>query len=334
MVIKLLVTLLLALFLLPEPGYSSEKKVVIYSSRKWQLLEPLLHEYSAKTGVRVVFVAGKAGEMLERLQEEEGNTQADLYYTTDAGYLWKAAQAGLLQPIDSAVLEANIPAEYRAPDNSWFGLSMRVRVIAYNTLSDAQEKLESYEELASENWKGRLVLCSSRTISSKSMVASLIAMHGRDKTEDIVSGWVGNQVVTPFSTDQTALEAIAAGIGDVTMVNSYYVARLLRTRPGLPLAVFWPNQDTSGVHVNISGAGLTRWSEQKTEAIKLLEWLSGHEAQALLANEVMEFPVNPQVAPHQSFNRWGPFFINPVSASQYGELHDEALEVMRAAKYR
>ena len=334
MVIKLLVTLLLALSVLPELAYTSEKEVVIYSSRKWQLMEPLLAEYSARTGVRVVFIAGKAGEMLERLQAEGDDTQADLYLTIDAGNLWRAAQAGLLQPIDSPVLEANIPAEYQALDNSWFGLSMRAWVIVYNTLSDAAAKLKSYEELALERWKGKLVLCSSQVISSKSMVASLIAKHGMQKTGEIVSGWVDNQVVTPFSSDHTALEAIIAGIGDVTMVNSFYFARMMRSRPGLPLAVFWPNQETGGVHVNISGAGLTRWSRHKAEAVKLLEWLSGQEAQELLANEIMEFPVNPRATPHQSFSRWGPFVINPVRASQYGELHDEALEVMRAAKYR
>lgn len=334
MVSKLLVTLFLTILLSPVPTFSEEKKVVIYSSRKWQLMEPLLDRYSKRSGVRVIFVAGQAGNMFERLKAEGVNTPADIYYTVDAGYLWLADEAGLLQPVDSPILEANIPAEYQDPDNTWFGFSLRARVIVYNTSTDAGVKLRSYEELATEEWKGRLVLCSSEGIYSQSLVASLIAQHGKEEAKEIVSGWVKNQVVNPFSTDQTALEAIAAGIGDVTMVNSYYFARLMKKRPELPLAIFWPNQDTDGVHVDISGAGLVRWSKHKAEAQKLLEWLSGKEAQELLANEIMEFPVNPQVSPNPSFKRWGPFHINPANVNQYGRLQSDALEIMKAVRYR
>lgn len=331
---RLLVALLISIFMMPAPVFTAEKKLVVYSSRKWRQMEPLFEEYSAKTGVRLIFIAGKAGNMLERLKEEGKNSPADIYYTVDAGYLWLADEAGLLQPLDSVILEKNIPDQYQGQDNTWFGLSLRASVIVYNTSTDAAQKLRSYEGLADDYWQGRLVLCSSKAIYSQSLVASLIAQHGSRKTGEIVSGWVENQVVNPFSTDTTALEAIAAGIGDVTMANSCCFAKMIHKWPELPLAIFWPNQESSGVHVNISGAGLTRWTKHREEAIKLLEWLSGKEAQELLMHVAMEYPVNSQVALIPTLESLGPFHADPVKASLCGELHDEALEIMKAARYR
>ena len=334
MKIKALLAGLAMSMVFPAANALAQDEIVVYSARNEHLIKPIFEKYTEKTGVKVKYITDDAGVLLEKLKAEGTRTPADIYLTVDAGNLWQAAESGVLQSLESEELNTNVPANLRDPENRWFGLSVRARTIVYNTNADVADKLESYEGLANENWKGRLVLRTSKKVYNQSLVASLIASHGEEKAETIVEGWVSNLATAPFSNDTKALEAVAAGIGDATIVNTYYLGRLIKQKPELPLAIFWPNQKTDGVHMNVSGAGLTAHAKNKAEAIKLLEWLSGPEAQADFAGLNMEYPVNDSVALEPLVESWGSFKGNPLNISVYGELQADAIKLMDRAQYK
>jgi iron(III) transport system substrate-binding protein len=314
------------------PAFCQE--LVVYSARKEHLIRPLFDAYTRQTGVKIQYITDKAPVLLQRIKAEGQATPADLLITVDAGNLWHAAREKILQPVTSDILVKNIPSHLRDPQNRWFGLSIRARTIVYNPRKVASEELSTYEDLAGSTWKGRLVLRTSKKVYNQSLVAMLITEHGRALTEKIVRGWVDNLAAPPFSSDTKVLEAIAAGQGDVGIVNTYYVGRLLAKKPDLPLAIFWPNQNSDGVHVNISGGGVTAHSMQTTAARMLLEWLSSEPAQNLYADVNLEYPVNQRVSPHSMIASWGKFKQNPINLENAGRYQAEAIQLMDRAGYR
>lgn len=313
-------------------------EVVVYSARNEQLIKPLFDAYTKETGVQIRFITDKEGPLMARLKAEGANTPADILLTVDAGNLWQASQEGLLKPIRSMVLEANIPAHLRDPGNTWFGLSVRARTLVYNTNKVKPSELSTYEDLANPKWKGRLCLRSSKKVYNQSLVAMMIDEYGEPKTEQIVRGWVANLATDPLPDDTKAMEAVATGLCDVTIVNTYYYGRLMEKRPNLPLAIFWPNQNlksaNAGVHVNISGAGVTRYAKNEREAVRLLEWLSSEKAQNLFADVNLEYPVNPRVKPDPAVAAWGSFKANQINVSRAGELQARAVMLMDRAGYK
>jgi len=252
----------------------------------------------------------------------------------DAGNLWHAANVDVLQKVDSQVLAANVPANLRDPDNRWFGLSLRARTIVYSTERVKPEQLNSYAALGEPQWKDRLLLRTSKKVYNQSLVAMLIAEYGEAKTEQIVSSWVGNLAAPPFANDTKLMEAILAGQGDVGVVNTYYFGRLLKKNPELKLALYWPNQNSTGVHVNVSGAGVTKYAKNPQGAVKFLEWLSSEQAQNLFADANMEYPVNPRVEAHEYVKSWGSFKANDMNLAKAGELQSDAIKLMDRAGYR
>lgn len=313
-------------------AFASE--VVVYSARKEHLIKPLFDAYTAETGVKVTYITAKAGALLERIKAEGERTPADVFMTVDAGNLWHAAKEGVLQPVDSEVLNANIPAHLRDPQNQWFGLSVRARTLVYHKDRVKPEELSTYAALAEPQWKNRLILRTSKKVYNQSLVASLIAEQGEKETERIVKGWVDNLAVAPFSSDTKALEAMVAGVGDVTVVNTYYFGRLLKKNPELPLAIFWPDQNGSGVHMNVSGAGVTKYAKNKAEAVKLLEWLSSEKAQGSFAALNMEYPANQAIAPDAAVAAWGEFKGNSMNVARYGESQADAIKLMDRTGYK
>jgi iron(III) transport system substrate-binding protein len=188
--------------------------------------------------------------------------------------------------------------------------------------------------MASDRWKGKLILRTSKKVYNQSLVASMITKHGEEEASKIVSGWVNNLAAAPFSNDTKALEAVAAGLGEVTVVNTYYFGRLMKEKPELPLAIFWPNQDSDGVHMNVSGAGVVAHADNKDGAQKLLEWLAGEEAQATFAGLNMEFPANPAIEPDPLVAAWGTFKGSPLNVALYGKLQSQAIILMDKAGYK
>ena len=328
-----LLTLVLACFAPAAPAVA-EQEVVVYSARVEQLIKPMFDAFTKQTGIKVKFVTDKEGALLQKLKAEGVNTPADVLITVDAGNLWEAANEGLLQSVDSAVLAKNVPGHLKDPKNQWFGLSVRARTMVYNTQKVKPADLSNYEDLATPKWKGRLCLRTSKKVYNQSLVAIMIAEHGEAKTEQIVRGWVANLATDPFPDDTKAMEAVAAGQCDVTLVNTYYYGRLMEKNPKLPLGIFWSNQQAGGVHVNVSGAGVTRHAKHKIEAVKLIEFLSSPAAQNLFADVNMEFPVNAEVKPDAVVAAWGPFKQNPVNVAKAGELQAAAVKLMDRAGYK
>ncbi|MFZ5482720.1 MAG: Fe(3+) ABC transporter substrate-binding protein [Pseudomonadota bacterium] len=319
-------------------GSASADQVVVYSARNEQLIKPLFDAYTQQTGVAVKFITDKEGPLMARLKAEAKNTPADVFMTVDAGNLWQAAEEGLLAPVKSKELDSNIPAHLRDPDNQWFGLSVRARTLVYNTDKIKAGELTTYEDLASPKWKGRLCLRTSKKVYNQSLVAMMISEHGEPKTEQIVRGWVANLATSPFPDDTKAMEAVAAGLCDVTIVNTYYFGRLMDKKPGLPLAIFWPNQseklDHAGVHVNVSGAGVTKHAKNPKGALELIEWLSSAKAQHLYADVNLEYPANPKIKPDPVVAGWGKFKQNLINVSEAGKLQAKAVMLMDRAGYK
>lgn len=313
---------------------ASAEEVVVYSARNEQLIKPLFDAYTKQTGVTVKFITDKEGPLMERLKAEGANTPADVLVTVDAGNLWQAANMGLLREVNSSVLNTNIPAHLRDPKNQWFGLSVRARTIFYNTKKVKPADLSTYEALAEPQWKGRLCLRTSKKVYNQSLTAMMIEEHGAAKTEQIIKGWVANLATDVFPDDTKMLEAIAAGQCDVGIANTYYFGRLIEKKPTLPVAVFWANQKNNGVHVNVSGAGVTKFAKNPQGGQKLIEWLSTDKAQNLFTDLDMEFPANPAVKADPLLLGWGSFRPNLINVTKAGELQGEAVKLMDRAGYK
>jgi len=314
------------------PATAAADEVVIYSARHYGQ-EPAFEAFTKATGIQIKMLNGDAGQIFERLKAEGDKTPADLLLTVDAGNLWNAARAGLLAPVSSAELARNIPAHLRDPEDRWFGLTLRARTIVYNPKKVTPAELSTYEALGDPKWKSRLCLRTSSYIYNQSMLATFIRRHGEPRTEEIVRGWVANQP-TLINGDTKILESIAAGQCDVGLTNSYYLARILKKEPGAPLALFWANQQTTGTHVNVSGAGVTAHAKNRANAVKLLEFLSGLPAQQMFADTSLEFPANPRAEVNAIVKAWGPFKQDELNVAAAGEFQAAATRLADRVGYK
>ncbi len=313
----------------------SAEEVVLYTARKEQLVKPVIEQFTKDTGIQVKIFTGDEAPLIERLKSEGAQTPADLYMTADAGNLWYAAEQGIFQPVTSKILEKEIPSHLRDPKGEWFGLSIRARTIVYNPGKVQASEISTYEDLARDKWKGKLCLRTSKKVYNQSLVAMLIATHGEKKTEDIIKGWVKNLATDVFPDDTKLLEAIASGQCALGIANTYYYGRILKDKPDFNARLFWPNQGgKGGVHVNISGAGVTKHAKHKENAIKLLEWLASAKGQNLFADVNQEYPVNPAVKPAKEVQAWGDFEQNLINVSSAGRLQSAAVKLMDRAGYK
>ncbi|ARN73689.1 extracellular solute-binding protein [Oceanicoccus sagamiensis] len=333
-----LLFLLVLLVACSEPEKPAPE-LLVYSARNEHLIKPLFDRFTEQTGIVVNYVTDKAGPLLTRLQAEGENSPADLLMTVDAGNLWQANEVGVLAPVESAILNNNVPPHLRGADNSWFSLTIRARTMVYNTDTLSPTDLSTYEALAAPEWKGRLCLRTSKKVYNQSLVATMIAALGEEQTEQIVAGWVNNLAIDPLSNDTKVMEAVALGQCEVGIVNTYYYGRLMKKKPATPLALFWPNQQGEGaqgrgVHVNVSGVGITRASQHKALAQQLIEWLTTPEAQQILMDLNQEYPVNSSVEMNAELQAWGAFKGDQVDVSEAGRLQAAAVKLMDRAGYR
>jgi iron(III) transport system substrate-binding protein len=334
MKIRSLVLALFAGWLVLSLPARATNEIVVYSARNEQLIRPLFEAYTRATGVKVRFITDKEGPLLARLKAEGPATPADIFLTVDAGNLWLAAQEGVLAKVDSPVLQKNIPAHLRDPGKTWYGLSVRARTIVYHAQRVKPADLSTYEALGDPRWKGRLCLRTSKKVYNQSLVAMMIARHGEAATEELVRRWVANLATDVFSSDDQVMEAILAGQCDVGIVNTYYYGRLMKKQPGAALALYWPNQKSGGVHVNISGAGVTTHARHREAAVRFLEWLSSPRAQNLFADVNLEFPANPAVSPTASVAAWGKFRHDETNLAESGRQQVRAVKLMDRAGYK
>lgn len=313
---------------------ADEEQVVIYSARKDQLIKPILDAYEKSTGKKSRFLTDDAAPLLARLKAEGENTPADMLLTVDVGNLWNAAQEGVLSPVASPLLKKNVPGYLQDPNQQWFGLTIRARTMVYHKARIKEGELTTYEALAEPAWQNRLCLRSSKKVYNQSLVAMLIASLGEEKTEKVVAGWVANLAQPVFSNDTQVMEAIAAGQCDVGIVNTYYYGELMAKKPDMPLAIHWPDQQGRGVHINISGAGITRHAKHRQAAIELLEWFSEPEAQRLFADLNKEYPVNAAVNPNVEVAAWGTFKADNQPLELAGKNQAKSVMLMDRVGYK
>ena len=337
---KPLVKIAISALLLSSTSLWAAPEVNLYSARKEALIKPLLDQFTEKTGITVNLVTGKADALLTRLKSEGRNTPADVFLTTDAGRLHRAEEAKVLQPIQSETLNKDIPASYRDPEGYWFGLSLRARPIMYVKGKVDPKTLSTYEALSAPELKGKICIRSSNNIYNQSLVASMIAVDGEAKTETWAKGLVGNMARPPKGGDRDQIKAAAAGQCDIAVTNTYYFGKMLaggdasQKAAAEKLAIFWPNQEGRGTHVNISGAGVTTHAKHKDNAIKLIEFLASEDAQAWYAQVNYEYPVREGVEPSKVLAEWGNFKADNLNLSQLGDLNSKAVMLMDRAGWK
>ena len=318
--------------LLASCGGNSGPTLTVYSGRHYGI-ESAFEQYEKDTGINVEFLTGNDAELRERIAAEGDETEADVYLTVDAGNLWRAAEDDLFQPINSTILDDSIPGEYRDEQDRWFSLALRMRTIVYNTdLVDAADVPTTYEELADPEYKGKICLRNSSEDYQQSLVASMIAADGEDATRDVLKGWADNAEI--YANDIDLLNSMAAGACEIGVVNHYYLARLLEEKPDLPIKLIWAEQDGRGVHVNVSGGGVTKYAKHPDLGQQFLEWLATDGQNTMVADN-HEYPANPSVEPEPLIREtFGTDFKrDPLHADVLGSFNPEAVALMDEAGF-
>ena len=323
-----------SLFILVSCAYEPADELTIYTSRQPQLIEPIVEKFSLETGIKVNFLSGNAQELMERIDVEGDNSPADIFMTVDAGVLWQAAERDIFSSTNSKILDENIPSYLRDPENKWFGLSKRARTIVYSNDQFNDNDFSTYEDLADPKWKGKLCLRTSKKVYNRSLMASMIDAYGFEKAKEVVTGWISNLATEVFSNDTNALKAVSSGQCGLTIVNTYYLARLLDDPQYDNLTLFWANQSDRGVHVNISGAGIVKTSKNKQAATLLLEYLSSEKAQDFYASANKEYPVLDGAMVHASIKDWGEFIEDNINVGKLGSLQKEAVFLAQEVGYK
>jgi iron(III) transport system substrate-binding protein len=313
---------------------AANDEVVVYSSRKEHLIKPLFEAFTVETGTKVKYLTGKGGALVERLKVEGKNTKADMFMTVDAGNLWYAGTQNILKPFKSDAIHSQIPSHLIDENNLWTGLSVRARTIVYNSSKVKPSELSTYSDLANKKWQGKLCLRTSKKVYTKSLVASVLHNLGEEKTTSVIKGWVNNLASTPNAKDSHVMKAILAGQCDVGLVNTYYFESLKEKTPSAPIELFWANQNTTGVHVNISGAGITKYAKNTQGATKLLEWLSSFKAQKIYAKLNKEYPANQNILGDSVVLSRGNFIQDTMNLSIAGKLQKSAVMLMQKNGYK
>ncbi|MCM1981910.1 Fe(3+) ABC transporter substrate-binding protein [Lyngbya confervoides] len=312
---------------------STEPVLYVYSARHYDTDTALYDSFTEKTGIPVQLVEGKDDELVARLKAEGVNSPADVFITVDAGRLWRADQDGLLQPVQSEVLTERIPENLRHPDGDWFGLTKRARILVYNKDKVKPEELSTYEDLAQPKWKGRVCVRSSSNVYNQSLIGSMIESRGIEATETWAKGLVANFARPPQGGDTDQIKAVAVGVCDVAIVNHYYVARMQQSdepdtqEMASKVAIFFPNQQDRGTHVNISGAGVTANAPNREAAVQFIEHLTSPESQAVFAQGNDEYPVVADVAPPPELAQYGEFKADSINVNSYGKNSPEAVKL-------
>ncbi|MDA0231186.1 MAG: extracellular solute-binding protein [Proteobacteria bacterium] len=297
------------------------------------MIRPLLDRFTEATGIEVRLVSGKEDVLLERLKSEGQNSPADVLLTADAGRLYRALEADVLQSVHSDILDTLIPAQYREPNGYWYALSLRARPIIYAIGRVDPQELKDYEGLTNEKWRDRICVRSSSSIYNQSHIASMIAHHGIAAAESWAEALVSNFARKPGGGDRDQIRAVASGECDIALANTYYLAQLASSENAedqavaAAVAIIWPNQDGVGTHVNVSGAAVTASAKNLTNAVKLIEFLVGDEAQELYAKSVYEYPIRDGLAAAPLVASWGAFKADDLDLSLLGKYNAEAVRI-------
>ncbi len=313
---------------------NDERALTVYTDRHYDTDQELFDQFTEETGIAVNVVKAGSDELINRLRTEGADTAADVFIVADAGRLHQAKENDLLQAVESDVITANVPANYRDVDNQWFGLTVRARVIVFHPDRVSEDDLSTYEDLTDPKWNGRVVVRSSANIYNQSLIASFLSINGESATRSFIAGLVANFARTPEGNDRDQAKAVMAGLADVAIMNTYYMGKMANSSDPYEvevanaLRVFFPNQDTTGTHVNISGAAVTKHSDNVAEAVAFIEFLTSPTAQALFAEANYEYPVNPDVDAAELLESWGDFIAQDIPLTDLGTFAQEATILM------
>lgn len=314
--------------------------VNLYTSRHYEADQELYKLFEEQTGIKVNVVEGKGDELMERLNIEGEATEADVFITADAGNLHMAKESGLLQAIESDVIFDNIPEKLRDNDNQWFGITKRARVIVYAKDRVDPSELSTYEALTDDEWNGRLVVRSSENMYNISLLGSFVDIMGEEQATQWAQGIVNNMARDPQGGDRDQAKAIAAGEADVAIMNTYYIGGMLNSEDAEEVKVaenvgiFFPNQDTTGTHINICGAAVTKHAKNVENAIKFIEFLTSVEAQDKFASTNYEYPANPNVEASELLKSWGDFKEQDINLSVLGQNQQQAIRIFNQVGWK
>ena len=311
------------------------QEVNLYSQRHYAVDELQYENFTKLTGIKVNVTKANADELIQRLKNEGNKTEADLFITVDVGKLWQAGDMGLLQKINSNIINPNINPSLLDKNNYWVPVTYRSRILVYSNERVDKSELSSYEDLASDKWKDRILVRSSSNSYNQALMSSLVANLGIEETQKWSAAIVKNFARNPKGNDRDQVKAIAAGQGDVAIVNSYYIGLLLSSQneeelnAGKSVSVFFPNQGENqrGAHINVSGIALTKNSKNKENAIKLIKYLQTDDAQKTYVNNTYEYSVNPLISPNEIVRGWGDFKMDDLDLNLLGSKRDEAIRI-------
>lgn len=318
----------------------SEKKVNLYSHRHYPIDEEIYKLFTEETGITVNVVNASADELIQRLETEGENSPADLLLTVDASRMQRAKAKKLLQPFTSDLIRTNISKEFIDTEGYWFAMTYRARIIAYAKDRVNPDSIKDYEDLASPQWKGKVLVRAADNSYNQSLMASYIHFKGEDQALEWAKGIVSNMARSPKGSDRDQVKAIAAGEGDLAIVNTYYIGLLLNDeneenrKAGEAVGVIFPNQDNRGTHINVSSIALTKNAPNKENAVRLMEFLSGSVAQGKMAAENYEYPVNTSVESDKLLKSWGDFKKETINFSVLGDLNATAVKTFDKAGWK
>lgn len=309
-------------------------EVNIYSVYEAARLEPIFKPFVERTGIKVNIIYAPSVEIINRLETEGEATKADLHLDKDLVFQGAAQAKGLHQPFKSKIVEKNIPASLIESDKNWFIVFYRARVIMYNPNKVSLDELSTYEDLGSPKWKGRLCLRTSNNSYNEALGAFFLKHYGAEKTFSIFKSWVNNLAVAPIKGDTDIINAVAAGTCDVTVANSYYLAPLVKADVNFPVKPFFPNQNTTGAHINGVAVGLVKHAKNISEATMVMEYLSSAEVQAPVAAAFSQYPSNPEAALAPVLINFGKFKADETNVGEYSRYVEEARAIMKKAEYK
>jgi len=317
----------------PAIAQDKAKELNIYSHRQQFLIQPFIDAYTKKTGTKINIVFASKG-LAQRLEAEGARSPADIVLTVDIARLSEYVDRGLLLPVESRVLKANIPSHLRDPQNRWFAFSKRARIIVASKQAADANQIKSYEELADAKWKGRICTRPGSHVYNRALVAAMIGNLGVEKAENWAKGVVSNLARRPQGNDRAQVKAIHEGVCDIAVINSYYYGLMQHSKKpeqkdwAKAVNLIFPGQGIRGTHVNVSGGGVAKHSKNKTEAVRFLEFLTSQEAQRLYGTINFEYPVNPNVTPPTELASWGTFTEDKLPISRIAELAPDAQKVI------
>jgi iron(III) transport system substrate-binding protein len=322
---------------------ANEKKEIesltLYTHRHYDSDKLIFKKFEQKTGIKINVVKASADELIQKMETEGNQSPADLLLTVDAGRLVRAKNKNLLQSSSSDILNTTIPSHLKDSSNYWFGLTKRARVIVYNKNTVKPSDLTDYEDLVNDRWNNKILIRSSNNIYNQSLMASIIANNGEDSARKWAKGIVNNFARTPKGNDRDQVKAILANEGDLAIINTYYLGKLINSKDsnevaaGNAVGIFFPNQENRGTHINVSGIGVAKSSKNKENAIKFIEFLISKDIQEIFAKANYEYPVNKDAQSSELLKSWGEFKEDNLSLTRLGELNKKAVILFDEVKW-